>query len=358
VIRVFLLDRYRETIDSYVQMWARSLDPHLRAIAYESLSANNSVDAGVFIFSDLERLKEAEYQRADVLARAIESAGGRVLNKPSRVLRRYPLLRMLHDTGRNPFNVYHVREIDADVRYPVFIRRERSHAGALTPLLKNRDELNRALWELQKTSEISDDLLIVEYVHTADIPNGLFRKYSAMLIDQTLIARHILFSKDWMDKDADVVTDQGVIEENKYVSQFPHAGQVRDIFKLAGIDYGRIDYSLLNGKVVTWEINTNPRILPSPGKCDPRRLYSQGNSAKLVREAFDELAKSKSVTVSLSECEQIIDREALSPARRMIYAGSHFWRWAGQTRIGRRVIEGLASSIGLGMDHNSQWRRL
>jgi len=33
---------------------------------------------------------------------------------------------------------------------------------------------------------------------------------------------------------------------------------LRRIFDIAGIDYGRIDYSLRDGAVETWEINTNP----------------------------------------------------------------------------------------------------
>jgi hypothetical protein len=242
------------------------------------------------------------------------------------------------------------------MRFPVFVRHERSHNGALTPLLKNRDELNRALGDLKKSSPV-DDLLIVEYVHTAD-SDGLFRKYSAMLIDKTLIARHILFSRDWIDKDSDVVTDQLATEESRYIAEFPHDQQVREIFELAGIDYGRIDYSMLDGKLVIWEINTNPRILQSPGRCEPRRLYGQGISAKFVREAFVELAKSKVVTVPLAGCPSIVSRSGISPARRLIFAASRFWKWIGRSEMGQRAIEELTSSIRLGTDQNAQPRRL
>ena len=42
-----------------------------------------------------------------------------------------------------------------------------------------------------------------------------------------------------------------------------HADAVRAAFDTAAIDYGRIDYSLgRDGRVVTWEINTNPLIVP------------------------------------------------------------------------------------------------
>jgi hypothetical protein len=355
VIRVLLLDRYSETIDGYLQMWARKLRGQVGSVAYESLFPRDVIEGSAFIFSDLERLKNAEYQRAGDLAKIMESAGGRVLNKPPIALRRYALLRALHDSGHNPFNVYRPAEINDGVRFPVFIRRERSHSGALSPLLKNRDELNRALSALTESSPITDDFLIVEYVHTAGSADGLFRKYSVMRLDEAVIPRHILFSRDWVDKDADVVTEEGVIEEKQFLSNFPHGPQVREIFELAGINYGRIDYSLLNGKLVTWEINTNPRILPFPGKCDPRRMEGQAVSAAMIRQAFVELAKSsKPVTIHLAGYQRIVGWSGMSPARRLIYAASYFWKRVGGYRIGRRIIEGITSSIRLGMDQTSR----
>src|SRR5262249_42167607 len=40
----------------------------------------------------------------------------------------------------------------------------------------------------------------------------------------------------------------------------PHRQALGEIFQAAGIEYGRIDYSVLDGRIVTWEINTNPTI--------------------------------------------------------------------------------------------------
>jgi hypothetical protein len=51
-----------------------------------------------------------------------------------------------------------------------------------------------------------------------------------------------------------------VREELDYVSQNPHQEQLLKIFELAHVDYGRIDYSIKNGKVQTWEINLYPTI--------------------------------------------------------------------------------------------------
>ena len=42
--------------------------------------------------------------------------------------------------------------------------------------------------------------------------------------------------------------------------------QLREIFDLAQIEYGRIDYGMLDGKVQCWEINTNPGLALAPKK--------------------------------------------------------------------------------------------
>jgi hypothetical protein len=51
-----------------------------------------------------------------------------------------------------------------------------------------------------------------------------------------------------------------VQEELEFVSQNPHHEQLLKIFELAGVEYGRIDYAIKDGRVQTWEINLNPTI--------------------------------------------------------------------------------------------------
>ena len=38
----------------------------------------------------------------------------------------------------------------------------------------------------------------------------------------------------------------------------PHAEAVREVFEIARIRYGRIDYGIRDGRLQTWEINTAP----------------------------------------------------------------------------------------------------
>jgi hypothetical protein len=51
-----------------------------------------------------------------------------------------------------------------------------------------------------------------------------------------------------------------VREELEYVSQNPHQQQLLEIFDLAQVEYGRIDYAIKDHRVQTWEINLHPTI--------------------------------------------------------------------------------------------------
>ena len=131
--------------------------------------------------------------------------------------------------------------------------------------------------------------MIVEYCDCAD-GDGVFRKYSAMNVGGTLIPRHILFSRDWVTKSPDLVSDATVQEEAVFVDQFPYRDQLAEIFRLAAVDYGRIDYGVKSGRLQVWEINTNPIVVPRPEKLDPLRLPLQTESARRIKEALRALA--------------------------------------------------------------------
>jgi len=66
----------------------------------------------------------------------------------------------------------------------------------------------------------------------------------------------------------------------------PHESWLRETFALARIDFGRIDYGLLDGVPQVWEINTNPTLArPVHG---PPRAERERNRALLqpTRQMF------------------------------------------------------------------------
>ncbi len=299
MICLLVTQAHRYTIDGFLRGWARPLSRRVTICTYESLSHRAALHAGTFIFTDLERLSPAQCERAERLAMRIAASGGRVLNRPAHVLRRFDLLRALHAAGHNPFNAYRVDGSPPPCRFPVFVREANDHTGALTELLHDHGQLRTALARLRRSSRRFADLLVVEYCDTR-AADGRYRKYAAMRVGDRLVPRHLLISKDWVDKYPDIVDDAATREENAFLNTFLHAGDVRRAFDLGGIDYGRIDYSCdPAGRVVTWEINTNPLIVPMPQECNPRRLDAQTWSAQQVTEALAAL-DGPDVRVSLS----------------------------------------------------------
>ena len=57
-----------------------------------------------------------------------------------------------------------------------------------------------------------------------------------------------------------------ILEERAYIVGNPHEAQLREIFGIAGVEYGRIDYAIQDGRVQTWEINLHPTIGRGPGE--------------------------------------------------------------------------------------------
>ena len=146
--------------------------------------------------------------------------------------------------------------------------------------------MDRAVDELTSKGVPRGDLLAVEYCETADA-EGVYRKYSAFRVGDRLLARHALFSRKWVVKLADETHDQWVEEERQYLTAHPHAEELRKVYDLANIDYGRVDYSLLNGRIQVWEINTNPNITSAPMHIAPGRLPTQWTFIKQLGEAFE-----------------------------------------------------------------------
>jgi len=53
-------------------------------------------------------------------------------------------------------------------------------------------------------------------------------------------------------------------EQEAYAAANPHSGQLMEIFKRARIEYGRIDYCIVDGYIEVFEVNTNPSVLSDP----------------------------------------------------------------------------------------------
>ena len=236
-----------------------------RVVFYDQLARARRLPGGTYVFTDFECLSPAAAERAAHVWRDLSEAdeGVRLLNHPTRSLRRFELLRALYDDGLNAFDVYRLAGRRVPARFPVFIRRD-EHGGEVSPLLATPAALEAATEDLDRRGVSRDDKLVVEFCNTADA-DGVFRKYSAFVVGERVVPAHIFFGSHWLAKrlSADGHTPAMLDEERRYFRDNPHADRLAALARRAHVEFGRIDYSVHNGSLQVLEVNTNPQ-LPVP----------------------------------------------------------------------------------------------
>jgi hypothetical protein len=262
----FLLPRgYEWTFANYLANRGRAVADRFRTVFYDELLGRTAIDRGTWVMVGFAALSPALLRAARELhARLSEADDVLVLNDPSRTFRRYELLDALWREGRNGFRAARADEDFRALRYPVFLRSERTHDGALSPLLGSAREVEKAIGRALVRGRTFDELLVVEFCDTADA-SGLYRKYSAFVVGDRILARNLEVSRQWVVKDGvREFTRPALIEEREFVVGNPHASALAEIFRVSATRYGRIDYAMKDGRVQTWEINLHPTIGPVP----------------------------------------------------------------------------------------------
>ncbi|MER9406231.1 hypothetical protein NKI36_19570 [Mesorhizobium caraganae] len=239
------------------------LQASLRLVRYEDAGLLRGVRAGVVIWSDMDRLTSEELKRAaGISAELADKTDLTQLNHPTASLQRFDLLRLLHADGSNAFRVFRPHQLEDPIRYPVFIRDE---AGALydePPLLHGRPALDAAIARLDGCNLARP--MVVEMIGTP-WADGYYRKFAAFRVGNTIYGQHCAMSKSWFVKNPVGQLLPAHIEEIRdYIAANPHADTVMQVFEKAHMQYGRIDYTFVDGRLVVFEINSNPTVLSDP----------------------------------------------------------------------------------------------
>lgn len=284
----FLVTAAQEhSIRDYLESRGQELASRVRILHYEDLPDRLRFEPGAYILSAFE------YMNPPMLAllRAVHGQlvgreGFRFLNHPSRTLGRFELLGELARSGRNPFRAVRAGGDLSGLRYPVFLRGERSHDGAVSPLLGSYREVEAAIGRALIAGRRLADLLVVEFCDTAD-ERGRYRKYGAFVIGDRIVSRRFDYGRGWMLKreSSEFSVAMG-LEELEYVRTDPHADALREICDLASVDYGCVDYAVKDGRIVVWEINVAPRIGPGPGDVPVPKPPEYERIQERTREIF------------------------------------------------------------------------
>ena len=285
MIYYLVTPRFEHTIKNYLAFWAKELEPRFQILFYNDVLRASELPLGTYIFSDLERLTPAETEIATRVWEQLNKAGAKLLNHPRRTLKRYDLLTMLHEKGRNNFRVVRATDKKTPLKFPVFLREEGEHSGSLTVLLNSRHELDEALVGAMFRKHQLSTLLVVEYLDTKDA-NGVFSKYSSFIVGGRIVPCHVDVSRGWVVKDTDIVDETIMDKELNYVRTNPHREWLQETFRLAGTEYGRIDYSFLGDKPQVWEINTNPVVILTPDHYQEIHMPVKRTFADQIGPAF------------------------------------------------------------------------
>lgn len=230
-----------------------------RIMPYPTLFAATSLPVSSYIFSDLERMSLRGLDRAAHVWRQLKAADPRVrlFNNPLRVKRRYELLRHLHAADINSFNVYRAADALPDCRYPVFLRREDDHGGPTTTLIDNAADLEKSIDALSSQGQFRDNHIVTEFCGAPD-DTGAYVKYGCFRVGDRILPQNRLVGRTWCVKKFEYFDDEVIRRDLAYIRSDDHNAAVRRVFEIANVEYGRVDYSIVDGRLEFYELNTNP----------------------------------------------------------------------------------------------------
>ncbi len=326
------------TVHDYLSHRGRELAATSRVLAYQTLRQQREFARGTYVLAGLDQLGRGMTGLViELHAQLAVAPGVRFLNDPARTLRRFALLTELHRSGLNSFRAVRATAPLRGLRFPVFLRGERSHDGALSDLLATPSEVRAAIGRAILQGHRLSDLLLVEFCDTAD-ETGLYRKYAAFVVGDRVIPRRISHGPHWMLKGATAqVTPEYLAEEHAYFVENPHAAQIAEVARRAGVEYGRIDYAMLGNRLQTWELNLNPTIgrrpNAGPGRTPPEYRPMRDAANAIFYERFQqalravELPGNPDTTVEVRFTARIVraasrergmSRGLLHPLRRLL----------------------------------------
>ncbi|TPM41882.1 hypothetical protein [Mesorhizobium sp. B2-3-4] len=233
--------------------------------SYERLFRQKSLRSGTWVFTDHERLSSFEIALAAKVANRLQRGGARILNHPAHVLGRHDLLKALNAAGINHFSAWRCESGPRPNTFPVFIRNEFDHLSADLELIADQPALDAQLSRMKEDGIPLAGKLVIEYAGQ-EVSPGVWQRFATYRVGHRLIAHHNAVDFRWAAKDvkdtqrlvAHPMFSAFLENERRFVEGNLYEDVLRRAFDLAGIDYGRADFSLVDGRPQIFEINTNP----------------------------------------------------------------------------------------------------
>ncbi len=243
---------------------AAALAPHgagLRCWPWADMLKADRLPAGLWVLTDFDRLPPWWIEvAADRFAR-LRAAGVAVLNDPGRFLHRAAFLRQMQRAGRNGFACWMPALGEVPDRFPSFLRTILAHRGTLGDLLPDAGAAAAALGAARAAGHPVGNLCFIEYRAAPDA-EGVFRKLAAYRVGDRIVPTLSVNDRGWHAKTGTkgAASDAFYAAERAGMGHSPHEADLRAAFDIAGVDYGRADYAVVDGRVEVYEINSNPTV--------------------------------------------------------------------------------------------------
>lgn len=238
----------------------------IKTLTYEELLFQRGGPVGHYIFTDLDRLSRFELDCVALFSSRLTEIApdARQLNHPAKVKDRFPLLVALHKAGINSFTATRTETDVVPPQFPVFIRSEDGCRGPETGIIEDSAAYQRALDQLRADGKTRRGRIAIGFAAQAG-HDGYYRKYGAYKIGGDILPHHLHYGRHWVVKRSDVDKNSDlrnviVNEELAYVRDNPHRDILARVFEIAEVEFGRVDYGIVDGKVAIYEINTNPKL--------------------------------------------------------------------------------------------------
>jgi hypothetical protein len=238
----------------------------VKSFSYDEMFSNEYLPRAAYVFTDMDRLSPRQVEQAARSYRMLRQNGLPAYNNPARFLGRYGVLRRLHHEGINIFNAFRADSMERPSRWPVFLRAEGDHKAPLSGLINDQTELDRAITKAVDAGAPVTTLLIIEYA-AEEVRPGLFRKLSVFRVGDRMIGFTCVHDDQWLVKygKPGIAPADLYEEENRIVAENPFGEEMRRVFDLVALEYGRADFGIVEGKPQVYEVNSNPDI-----KLDPK----------------------------------------------------------------------------------------
>jgi hypothetical protein len=251
------------TVRSLVEGAFGAKTPPCQVTTYDHLFRGANTLSATHIFTDFERLYDWELALAADLYRSIRDVGLPCLNDPARVMCRYELLRELYAARINPFTAYRADDRPQPVRFPVFLRHEVGHGILDSRLIPDQSTLDLRLRMMRDSGVPLRGLIVVEYASEPVSP-GVWERYQTFRVADALLVDHGTWEDKWEVRYGThgLATEERCEQERTAILSNRFAAQLKPVFQIAGMEWGRADHATFRCREIVYEVNTNPALPP------------------------------------------------------------------------------------------------